>query len=42
METMLSSPLFGLFLSLLAFGIVSAIFSKFRTPLLNPLLFAII
>lgn len=42
MEALTSSPLFGLFLSFFAFGIGSWLFSKFRTPLLNPLLFAII
>lgn len=42
MEAVVSSPLFGLFLSFLAFGVGSLLFSKFKTPLLNPLLFAII
>ena len=42
MEAILSSPLFGLFLSVLAFGVCSVLFSKLKTPLLNPLLFAII
>ena len=42
MEAILSSPLFGLFLSVLSFGIGSFLFSKFKTPILNPLLFAII
>ncbi len=42
MNTMLASPLFGLFLSFIAFGIGSVLFSKLKTPLLNPLLFAII
>ena len=42
MDAFVSSPLFGLFLSFLAFGVGSFLFSKFRTPILNPLLFAII
>ena len=42
MEALLNSPLFGLFLSVLAFGVGSFLFSKLKTPLLNPLLFAII
>jgi len=42
METVLASPLFGLFLSVLSFGVGSLLFSKLKTPLLNPLLFAII
>ena len=42
MQSVVDSPLFGLFLSLLAYGIGSFLFSKFKTPLLNPLLFAII
>lgn len=42
MDVLLQSPLFGLFLSFLAFGAGSLLFSKFKTPLLNPLLFAII
>lgn len=42
MDIILSSPLFGLFLSFLAFGVGSLLFNKFKTPLLNPLLFAII
>lgn len=42
MQAIFSSPLFGLFLSLFTFGIGSLLFSKFKSPLLNPLLFAII
>ncbi len=42
MEAITNSPLFGLFLSLLSFGIGSLLFNKFKTPVLNPLLFAII
>lgn len=42
MENIFSSPLFGLFLSFFAFGIGSLLFNKLKTPLLNPLLFAII
>lgn len=42
MSAVLSSPLFGLFISFLSFGIGTLLFNKFRTPLLNPLLFAII
>lgn len=42
MEAVTSSALFGLFLSFLAFGIGSLLFNKFKTPLLNPLLFAIV
>jgi len=42
MEAVTSSALFGLFLSFLAFGIGALLFDKFKTPLLNPLLFAIL
>ena len=42
MEAVTSSPLFGLFLSFFAFGVGSLLFNKLKTPLLNPLLFAII
>lgn len=42
MNNIISSPLFGLFLSFVAFGIGSLLFDKLKTPLLNPLLFAII
>ena len=42
MDALITSPLFGLFLSFIAFGVGSWLFNKFRTPLLNPLLFAII
>lgn len=42
MDAITSSPLFGLFLSFLFFGVGTLLFNKFRTPLLNPLLFAII
>lgn len=42
MSAVFDSPLFGLFLSLLAFGVGSFLFSKIKSPLLNPLLFAII
>ncbi len=42
MEAVTSSPLFGLFLSFLAFGVGSLLFNKLKTPLLNPLLFAIV
>lgn len=42
MDSIFSSPLFGLFLSFLAFGMGSLLFNKLKTPLLNPLLFAII
>lgn len=42
MEAMLASPLFGLFLSVVSFGVGNFLFSKLKTPLLNPLLFAII
>ena len=42
MDIITSSPLFGLFISFLAFGIGTVLFNKFKTPLLNPLLLAII
>lgn len=42
MESLLASPLFGLFLSVLSFGIGTLLFARLKTPLLNPLLFAII
>lgn len=42
MDAIITSPLLGLFLSFLAFGIGSLLFSKLKTPLLNPLLFAIV
>lgn len=42
MEVITSSPLFGLFLSVFAFGVGTLLFNKFKTPLLNPLLVAII
>lgn len=42
MASFLSSPLFGLLLSFLSFGVGSYLFSRLKTPLLNPLLFAII
>ena len=42
MEIITSSPLFGLFLSFICFGIGTVLFNKFKTPLLNPLLFAVI
>lgn len=42
MEAVTSSSLFGLFLSFLAFGVGSLLFNKLKTPLLNPLLFAIV
>lgn len=42
MTVFTSSPLFGLFLSFFAFAAGSYLFGKFKTPLLNPLLFAII
>ena len=42
MDVLLASPLFGIFLSVFAYGVGSFLFSKIRTPLLNPLLFAII
>ncbi len=42
MEFITDSPLFGLFLSFVTFGVGTLFFNKFRTPLLNPLLFAII
>lgn len=42
MDAILNSPLLGLFLSFLAFGIGSLLFNKLKTPLVNPLLFAII
>lgn len=41
-QVITSSPLFGLFLSFFAFGIGTILFARFRTPLLNPLLVAII
>ena len=42
MAVITSSPLFGLFLSFVAFGIGTILFNKFKTPLLNPLLVAVI
>ena len=42
MDIITSSPLFGLFISFLAFGIGTVLFNKFKTPLFNPLLLAII
>ena len=42
MDIITSSPLFGLFISFLAFGVGTILFNKFKTPLLNPLLLAII
>lgn len=42
MEIITSSPLFGLFFSFLAFGMGTILFNRFKTPLLNPLLLAII
>lgn len=42
MEIITASPLFGLFLSFVGFGIGTILFNRFKTPLLNPLLFAII
>ena len=42
MSAITSSPLFGLFLSFFTFSIGTILFNKFKTPLLNPLLFAII
>ena len=42
MEIITSSPLFGLFLSFFAFGVGTILFNKYKTPLLNPLLLAII
>ena len=42
MEAVLVSPLFGLFLSVASFALGNLLFSKLKTPLLNPLLFAII
>ncbi len=42
MDAVFASPLFGFFLSVSAFGIGSLLFSKIKTPILNPLLFAII
>ena len=42
MAVITSSPLFGLFLSFVAFGVGTILFNKFKTPLLNPLLVAVI
>ncbi len=42
MDIITSSPLFGLFISFLAFGVGTILFNRFKTPLLNPLLLAII
>lgn len=42
MDVVTSSPLFGLFLSFVAFGIGTILFNRFKTPLFNPLLVAII
>lgn len=42
MEIITSSALFGLFLSFAAFAFGTVLFNRFKTPLLNPLLIAII
>lgn len=42
MDIITSSPLFGLFISFFAFGVGTILFNRFKTPLLNPLLLAII
>ena len=42
MDIITSSPLFGLFISFFAFGVGTILFKRFKTPLLNPLLLAII
>ena len=42
MSVITSSPLFGLFLSFLAFAVGTVLFAEFKTPLLNPLLVAVI
>lgn len=42
MQTITSSPLFGLFLTFITYGIGTLLFKKFRTPLLNPLLFSFV
>lgn len=42
MDVVTSSPLFGLFLSFVAFGLGTVLFNRFKTPLFNPLLVAII
>lgn len=42
MEVLTNSPLWGLFLSFFSFGIGTVILKKLKTPLANPLLFAVI
>lgn len=42
METVLQSSLWGLLLSFLGFGVGTMLFNRFKTPLVNPLLFAVI
>lgn len=42
MEVITSSALFGLFLTFITYCIGTLLFNKFKTPLLNPLLFSIV
>ncbi len=42
METLLASPIFGFFLTILTYGIGTVLFNKFKTPFLNPLLFSMV
>lgn len=42
MQIISNSPLFGLFITFVTYGIGTLLFRKFRTPLLNPLLFSFV
>ncbi len=42
MEIITASPLFGLFITFITYGIGTVLFKKFKTPLLNPLMFSFI
>ena len=42
MQVIQASPLFGLFVTFVTYGIGTLLFKKFRTPLLNPLLFSFV
>lgn len=42
MQIITASPLFGLFVTFVTYGIGTLLFKKFKTPLLNPLLFSFV
>lgn len=42
MQVICESPLFGLFVTFVTYGIGTLLFKKFKTPLLNPLLFSFV